>query len=225
MTEARVEYAEDRAALRPVVVLSGVGLPIIVVLAAVAGGATGQEGYLFPAAIALLLWIFTGSMYIFVHWPTGLRIDADGVRIGNVRRPGANRRHRPAPSFQAYRVFEVGWPGVLSMRVTRDRRELRRLAKESRRATSRGVRARGGMAVGFALGMLTPPMMRAALVLEIDEQYARFPEFRVRQAAAIATSQVGTRSGVWVCPTRQPDRLAEVIGSIVGSSRWNARRM
>jgi hypothetical protein len=147
------------------------------------------------------------------------------VRIGNVRHPDANRRHPPAPSFQAYRVFAVGWPGVLSMRVVRDRHELRRLAATSRRAATRGVKARGGMAVGFHLGMLTPPLLRAALVLEIDPDQATFPEFRVRQAAAVATSQVGNRSSTWVAPTRRPDRLAEAVAAITGSPEWTARRM
>lgn len=171
------------------------------------------------------MWVFTNSMYVFVHWPTGIRIDEDGVRVGNVRHPDANRRHPPAPSFQAYRVFAIGWPGVLSMRVVRDRHELRQLAKTSRRATTSGVKARGGAAVGFYLGMLTPPFLRAALVLEIDGEYATFPEFRTRQAKTIATSQVGTRSGTWVAPTRHPDRVAEVVATITGSPQWNARRM
>jgi hypothetical protein len=219
------EYAEDHAALRPVVVALGVGMTIIMLVSAVLGGVTGQAGYLLPFVIALVVLVFTNSMRIFVHWPTGIRIDADGVRIGNVRHPDANRRHPPAPSFQAYRVFGVPWAGVLEMRVVRDRRELRAMTTTSRRASTRGVKARGGLAVGFYLGMLTPPMMRAALVLEIDEEQASFPEFRTRQAASVATSQVGTRSRTWVAPTRRPDRLAEVVEAITHSPQWNARRM
>jgi hypothetical protein len=220
-----IDYAEDRAALRPVAVALGVGMPVIVVLAAVLGAVTGQQAFLVPAAIALLVWVFTNSMYVFVHWPTGIRIDRDGVCIGNVGHPDANRRHPPAPSFQAYRVFAATWPGVLSMRVVRDRRELRQLTRTSRRAATAGVKSRGGMAVGFYLGMLTPPFPRAALVLEIDADYATFPEFRVRQAKTIATSQVGTRSSTWVAPTRQPDRLTDIITEITNSPEWNARRM
>jgi hypothetical protein len=204
MTDARAaavtDYVEDRAALRPVAVLLGVGMPVIVVLAAVFGGVTGQEAFLVPAAAALLVWIFTNSMYVFVNWPTGIRIDRDGVRIGNVRHPDANRRHPPAPS-------------------------LRKLARTSRRATTRGVKARGGAAVGFYLGMLTPPFLRAALVLEIDAEYATFPEFRTHQATTIATSQIGTRSSTWVVPTRHPDHLAATVAAITNSSQWNARRM
>lgn len=219
------EYAEDHAALRPVVVLLGVGMTIIMLVSAVLGGVTGQAGYLVPFVIALVVLLATNTMRIFVQWPTGIRIDGDGVRIGNVRHPDANRRHPPAPSFQAYRVFSVPWAGVLEMRVVRHRRELRAMTRTSRRASTSGVKARGGLAVGFYLGMLTPPWMRAALVLEIDEQYATFPEFRTRQAAAVATSQVGTRSRTWVAPTRRPDRLAEVVAAITGSPQWNARRM
>jgi hypothetical protein len=219
------EYAEDHAALRPVVVLLGVGMPIIMLVAAVLGGVTGQEVYLVPFVVALLVWVFTNTIRVFVHWPTGIRIDADGVRIGNVRRAGANRRHPPAPSFQAYRVFGAPWAGVSELRVVRDPRELRAFAKTSRRAPTRGVKARSGVAVGFYLGMLTPPLMRAALVVEVDGEHATFPEFRVRQAAAVATSQVGTRSHTWVAPTRRPDQLAEVVAAITSSSEWIARRM
>jgi hypothetical protein len=219
------EYVEDRAALRPLVVVLGVGMPVILVLAAVLGGVTGQEAFLVPAALALVVWIATGSMHLLVNWPTGIRIDQDGVRIGNVRRPDANRRRPPAASFQAYRVFSVGWSGVLAIRVVRDRRELRQLARTSRRASTKGVTARGGMAVGFYLGMMTPPLYRAALVLEIDPADATFPEFRVRQAAAVATSQIGTRSAVWVAPTRRPDQLADVVAALTASSSWLGRRM
>lgn len=219
------EYAEDHASLRPVVVSLAVGMLIVMVVTAVLGAVTGQAAYLAPFVVAVVVLVFTNSLRIFVHWPTGIRIDADGVRIGNVRHPDANRRRPPAPSFQAYRVFSVPWAGVLDMRVVRDRRELRAMTTTSRRASTGGVKARGGVAVGFYLGMLTPPWMRAALVLEIDEESATFPEFRTRQAAAVATSQVGTRSRTWVAPTRRPDQLAEVVAAIIHSPQWNARRM
>jgi hypothetical protein len=220
-----IDYAEDRAALRPVAVLLGVGMLVVLVAAAVLGGVTGQQGFLLVAAVALIVWIFSNSMYIFVNWPTGIRIDRDGVRIGNVRRPDANRRRPPAPSFQAYRIFTVPWAGVLSMRVVRDRHELKQLARTSRRAGTRGVRARAGQAVGFYLGMLTPPFLHAALVIEVDEQQATFPDFRGQQSLAIATSQTGTRSRTWVAPTRRPDQLAEAVATITSSPEWIARRM
>ncbi len=206
-------------------VLLGIGLPSIFVLAAVAAATTGQDAYLIVAAIALFGWIFSNSMYLYVNWPTGIRVDEDGVRIGNVRHPSANGRRPPAPSFQAYRLFSVPWQGVLSVRVERERGQLRQLTRTSRRASTRGVKQHGGLAVGFYLGMLTPPFMRAALVIEVDEKYATFPEFRIRQAAAVATSQVGTRSTTWVAPARHPERLAEAIETITHSSAWNARRM
>jgi hypothetical protein len=219
-------YAEDRAALRPTLLVLGVGLPVIVVACTVAGSVTGQAGLIVPAAVALLVWVFTNSMRVFVHWPTGIRIDGAGVRIGDVHGPAPKRRRRPpAPSFQAYQVFSVKWSGVLAMRVSTDRHELRQLSRQSRRASTKGTSARGGMAIGFYLGMLAPPMMRAALIIEIDPEYATFPEFRVQQALAVANSQVGTQSRTWVAPTRHPQRLAEVVDTITNSSRWNARRM
>lgn len=219
-------YTEDRAALRPTLVILGVGLPVIVVTCAVAGGITGQTGLIVPAALALIVWIFTNSVRVFVHWPTGIRIDEAGVRIGNVHRPTPKRRRRPpAPSFQAYQVFSVKWSGVLAMRLSTDRHELRQLSRQSRRASTKGTSARGGMAIGFYLGMLTPPFMRAALIIEIDPEHATFPEFRIQQALSVASSQVGTQSRIWVVPTRHAHQLIEVVDAITNSSHWNARRM
>ena len=223
---APAAYAEDRAALRPMLVILGVGLPVIVVVCAVTGGITGQTGLIAPAAIALIAWVFTNSMRVFVHWPTGIRIDEAGVRIGNVHRREPNPRRRPpAPSFQAYQVFSVPWSGVLELRVSTNRHELRQLSRQSRRASTKGATARGGMAIGLYLGMLTPPFMRAALIIEIDPELATFPEFRIQQAAAVATSQVGTQSRTWVAPTRHPHQLSELVNAITNSSQWNARRM
>jgi hypothetical protein len=218
-------YAEDRAARRPLFVWLGLGLPALIVAGVVVGKITEQRWAIAVVAIAIFGWIFSNSMYIFVNWPIGIRLDEQGVRIGNVRDPDINEGRRPAPSFQAYRLFSCPWPGVLSMRISQDIAELRKFRLRSRQAPKGNVKARGGQSVGYYLGILAPPFMRAALIIEVDEDYARFPEFRTRQVLAVANSQVGTPSLTWVVPTRQPERLAEVVAAITDSPQWVARRM
>jgi hypothetical protein len=71
--------------------------------------------------------------------------------------------------------------------------------------------------------MLVPPFIRTALVIEVDPQSADSPEFRVVQALAVATSQVGTRSSTWVVPTRHPDQLYTTVNQITSSPARNAR--
>jgi hypothetical protein len=71
--------------------------------------------------------------------------------------------------------------------------------------------------------MLVPPFIWTALVIEVDPQSAGSPEFRVVQALAVATSQVGTRSSTWVVPTRRPDQPHATINQITNSPAWNAR--
>jgi hypothetical protein len=62
--------------------------------------------------------------------------------------------------------------------------------------------------------MLAAPFMRAALVIHVDPERAQFPTFRIQQALAVATSQIGTQSSVWVVPTRRPAELREIIRAV-----------
>ncbi len=234
MPDAVPPYAEDGCARRWPLLVLGLGMPVLIVLCIVGGLATGDRGFALLAAVPLSLWIFTDARLVFQYWPTGIRIDGTGIRIGGVRRaerhradepiPRAPRRKPPPPSFQCYQVFSVPWAGVRSLAVVADRAELRRLRKHSRRGPTQGARrAGGGQLVGFWLGMIVAPFTRAALVIEIDPQVADFPEFRVVQALAGSTSQVGTRSSTWVVPTRRPDRLHAAIEQVTNSTAWNSR--
>lgn len=226
-------YAEDGCARRTPFLVLGIGLPVLIVLCTVVGVATGEKGLQLPTVIALFAWLFTNARLLFVCWPTGVRIDGTGIRIGGVRgaerhragHPGSqtSRRKPPPPSYQCYHVFSVPWTGVQSLTVVTDRKELRRLRKEGRGGPISGVKARG-MVIGFRLGMMVPPFARAALVIDVDLESADFPEFRnVKSLTAQATSQVGTRSSTWAVPTRHPDQLQMVVEQITHSPEWNAR--
>jgi hypothetical protein len=100
------------------------------------------------------------------------------------------------------------------LEFTTDRKTLRGLRRASTSAPTRGVKARAGWAVGFYLGMLTAPFMRAALIIHVDPERAQFPTFRVQQALVMAASEIGTKSSVWVVPTRRPDELREIIRAV-----------
>lgn len=222
--DAVTPYAEDGCARRWPLLVLGVGMLALMVLFTVCGTVTGNEAFILPGAVAVSLWVFTGSCQVFQYWPTGIRIDGDGIRIGGVRRAerGAEartpRRKPPAPSFQCYQVFSVSWAGVRSITVATDRKQLRQLRKQSRRGPTSGARARMGQVVGFMLGMLVPPFTRAALVIDVDLECAHVPEFRTQQALVVATSQVGTPSPTWVVPTRRPRQLQAVVDQITSSA-------
>jgi hypothetical protein len=100
------------------------------------------------------------------------------------------------------------------LEFTTDHTKLRELRRASTSAPTRGVKARGGWTLGFYLGMLAAPFMRAALVIHLDPERAQFPIFRVQQALVASASQIGTKSSVWVVPTRRPDELREIIRAV-----------
>ncbi|MEO7194224.1 MAG: hypothetical protein ABIZ05_05280 [Pseudonocardiaceae bacterium] len=123
-------------------------------------------------------------------------------------------RHHPTPSYQCYHVFSCPWDAVRLLELTTDHKKLRALKRTSTSAPTRGVKARAGWAMGFYLGMLTAPFMRAALVIHVDPERAQFPTFRSHQALAVTQSEIGTQSSVWVVPTRRPAELREIIRAV-----------
>lgn len=223
-------YAEDRSCLRWPLVVLGTLMPALIVGVVAVGAAVGAgPGVAYLILPPLLIWLVTGARYLPMVWPTGIRIDGDGVRIGGVRRwerkPNRTRRRKAPPaSFQHYHVFSCPWRGILALEVTTDRKRLGQLHKTAHRAPSKNLRATGGgPVVGFYLGMLTAPFAKAALVIEIDPEYAQFPTFRDVQALFASTSQAGTRSTTWVVPTRRPRDLGELVNTITSTTEWNNR--
>lgn len=198
-------YAEDHCALRWPLLLFGTGMPLIVVLFVVLQGVTGNDSFFPLYAVAIFLWALFGASGL-KYWPTGIRLDLDGVRIGRVRHaerhPGWYPMKPIMPSLQAYRVFYCPWQGVRAVAIVTDRKELRRIRKRS----SMVPKGSGLTAKGYLLGMLVPPHMRAALVVQIDPEVAEFPQIQRRYRALI-----GTQSTIWVAPTRHPDRIRAAL--------------
>jgi hypothetical protein len=225
-------YAEDGCSRRWPFLVLGMGMPALVLLCSVFGVATADRKFALLAAVPVFVWIFTDACLLPQYWPVGIRIDGTGIRIGGLRRAERRcarkpetrtaRRKLPPPPYQCYHVFSVPWAGVRSLTVITDQDELRRLRQQSRQGTLSGVKVRG-LAIDFQLGMLVPPFIQAALVIDIDPQIADFPQFRVQQSFDWAPSQESTPSSTWVVPTRRLDQLHATVEQITNSTAWNTR--
>jgi hypothetical protein len=97
-SEARtaVNYSEDRCALRWPLVGLGLAAPVAAAVMCVIFAATISPLWLIPVPFVPLFGpflIYGGLLYR--NWPTGIRIDEQGIRIGAVRSAQAARRTPP----------------------------------------------------------------------------------------------------------------------------------
>ncbi|HET9897339.1 MAG TPA: hypothetical protein VFQ44_20595 [Streptosporangiaceae bacterium] len=203
-------YAENRSALRWPLLTAGLYAPVL--------GLVSFTGSLMSASPALIwlalgvlfaavaIWIFGSGMWLRYLWPTGIRLDSDGLRIGGVswaeRHEGRARRRAALVPWQCSQVFSCPWTGVLSIGVTTDPsavKIMKRYAHRGRKPTP--------------LGNLAAPYMRAALVIWVDESQARTP--RIRPATSMWWSNragEGYHQPLWIVPTRHPAALSEALG-------------
>jgi hypothetical protein len=163
------------------------------------------------------------------NWPTGIRITDEEIRIGAVRSRRAARRSRQLTvTHQSWGLFRGPLVAVRTMTVVTDPGEIRRIKRSpdfytlgNRWSKPRAMRA-------CKIGVLTPPFMRAALVVELDSGSAHFPA--VKQVAFHSrtrgtTHLVPQESTVWVVPTRHPERLRAVVRQLgKGAKDADARR-
>lgn len=214
-------YAEDGCARRWPLLLWGLWLPAALEIVAVLLGALVHPYWFIAVPLIPLLapFLIYGSL-LYRNWPTGIRIDGDGLRIGAVASARAARRTRPLSiARQNWGVFSAPWDTVATMRVVTDPDELRRLRTDARYFTlsNHWGKPRGLNTNRCRLGALTAPFMRAALVVELDPTGANVPATR---AARFYPNQIGrpfqTRiqadaGPVWIAPTRNPSALANAV--------------
>lgn len=216
MTEAP-GYAEDRAALRWPLLLWGLVAPGALMLGAVVFG-FAVSPYWFIAVVVVpgLVPFLVGIGLLYRNWPTGIRMDAGGVRIGAVRSARAARR-TPTVTHQNWGQFSCPWSGVGALRVVTEPAELRRIRTAPQFFTLSNRWGKPRTATRCMLGVLTAPFMRAALLVEVDPAQVSVPATR---AAAFFPNRIGgpvrTRlepqvSAVWVVPTRHPRRLGRAV--------------
>jgi hypothetical protein len=211
-------YAEDRAAVRWPMVVLGALTPLACVVAFVIGVVFGTGALWSGAAVGLCFSLMFGTAFLYRNWPTGIRITGDELRIGAVRSPRAAMR-KPTVTHQTWGLFTVPLTAVRGMTVETDRAAIRRI-KQSPQYFTLSNRYGKSRDVGTCkLGVLTAPFMRAALVVELDAGWARFPSTR---RASFFPNAIGRpfrtfltpeESLTWIVPTRHPERLREAVTS------------
>ncbi|OIV37169.1 hypothetical protein BIV57_12640 [Mangrovactinospora gilvigrisea] len=219
-------YREDRSAINLPLLFHGLFWPAGFVFFVLAAPLTGTVALFVPAFLFGMVALLTFAPFgLLLCWSTDIRLTADGVVIGGIRRT-AHRKARaastgtdpwvPYPTTQRRLVFSCPWDAVQRIEVVTERTELKRLRSE---ALDVGFRAGGAI----RLGRLWAPFMRAALVVNVDVDRAEFPRV-LRQGEATQTP-LGRRSNqrlviespVWFAPTRHPEKLAAALRSASGS--------
>lgn len=187
MTES-LRYAEDRVALTWRLLALGIGLPLVCTALFVIGIILGWDVVGPLAAVGAGMSLMSPTALLYRNWPTGMRIGEEELRIGAVRSARGARR-TPTVTHQNRGLFTVPLTAVRSMTVETNPAAIRRLKKDPDYFTLSNRWGKPREMTVCKLGVLTAPFMRAALVVELDGGWARFPprggpcSFRTRSAA------------------------------------------
>jgi hypothetical protein len=211
-------YAEDHCALNWPMMTTGLYAPVLAVVLAIVAVVVGAPGFLWPVLAFLIVttvaWAVAGAWLKYV-WPTGIRLDGDGVRIGGVRwaerHPGRTRDRLAIVPRQYSQVFECPWDGVRRIGVITDPKAIKAFKKNAHRGLKPSP-----------LGNLAVPFMRAALVILVDGELARVPGIRRRPSLAWRLSgytSPGYNQPLWVVPTRRPGDVASALARLGLTSR------
>jgi hypothetical protein len=200
-------YAEDHSAIRWPYYLHDVLWPLVLGVTVAAAAVTGNPDWAWPMT-AGIVGTSLGIASSVRMWPVGIRIGADGIRIGAVRSRPRPRQQPPWADYQRRQVLFCPWEAVRRAAVITDRRALR----DARSLSSRDV---------IRLGVLSGPFTRAALLIEVDPDRVGLPRFREPdidrpfwRPAHMAPVEV---SPVWLVPTRHPAALRAALAQQVPS--------
>jgi hypothetical protein len=169
-----------------------------------------KHSALSPALVVL------GIGVLFRNWPTGIRIDADGIQIGLVNRTWATPRWNLTVTHQAWGLFTCPWAAVDSVRVVTDRTELKDLGNPPNHTTLNNHWTKPRDQQHCMTGVLSPPFMRAALAIRLDltTDGVHVPELRRATFYNSSTGQTELTprpSWEWVAPTRHPDQVRAAL--------------
>ncbi len=217
MIESRSYYREDRCALRSPLLFLGMIAPSALSMTAAVLGIVFNLDWLIAIPFILFGPFMIPIGLLYRNWPTGIRIDSQGIRIGAVKSGRAGRRI-PTVTHQNWGLFSCPWANIKHLAVVSDATTLREIRSSPRFYTLSNRWGKPRVMVKCMLGVLSAPFMRAALVIElIDTNQAGLP---LTRSASFFPNELGrpfrvqlrSEAGpVWIVPTRRPGRLQEVI--------------
>jgi hypothetical protein len=197
-------YAEDRCALRwPLVSIGLLGSVGGAALAVVCFWLAVITSYAHVFAVLSTIGMVVSCVWtqlLWSNWPTGIRVDTAGIRIGGVRRKPHITVTARSVLGQRHEVFTCPWAAVRGIAVT-DRAGLRGLQAQlsapqpAAHARHRPSHTASGPSYGsmtgspgdiemrprtssVRLGWMPAPFMRASLVIYVEPDKAYFPPLR-----------------------------------------------
>jgi hypothetical protein len=220
LSDGAVDYAEDHCALRWPLLVWGLVAPAALMLATVVFGLTISPYWFIAVPFVLAFAPFLISIgLLYRNWPTGIRIDGTGIRIGAVRSARAARR-TPTLTHQNWGLFICPWSGIGTLTVVTEPAQLRRIRTAPQFHTLSNRWGKPRTMTQCMLGVLSPPFMHAALLVEVDPAQASVPTTRAsvffpNRIGRPLTTRLEPRVGtVWVVPTRHPDRLRRAVDQL-----------
>lgn len=212
-----IDYAEDHCALRWPLLAWGLYTPVALMIVALVLAITVSAEWVIAIVFVPVFPPFLISIgLLYRNWPTAIRIDEYGVRIGAVASNRAAAR-RPTVTHQNRGVFACPWSGVSGLTVATEPKRIRELRESPEFYTLSNRWGKPREMATCMLGVLTAPFMRAALLIDINPFEVTVPATR---SASFFPNAVGrpfriTLAGqlgvTWLVPTRHPDRLRQVI--------------
>ena len=215
------QYAEDRCAWSGRRALRTFWLPGLLLVGIVVAAALGSLGAALIVLVFFLAFALLSTMAVLTRLPLGIRMDAQGIRIGGVQaaeqgRSRVRRRDKPIQGFtRAMHVYSCDWQGVQRIRVLTDPQELALMA----RGTG-GPREASGIwwaflgAAAWAPGRFIDTRTGAALVFEVEIERASFQATRPPKNSAAGDLIYNTiRTMTWVVPTRNPQAIKAALAA------------
>jgi len=210
-------YAEDRCALCwPLVLCSLLAAAAAMALIASCVVGTIATGSRVFAALggAVSPFISYWCYVCWSSWPTAIRVDPEGIRIGSVRGTVRQRVRalRSADPLPPVRVYACSWSAVRGIAVA-DGSALRPLVNQPAKHAANGRRR--SRSLGNRQGYLEAPFMRAALVILVEPGRAWYPPAKARKGRW-GDRYIPHPSKVWLAPTRHPHALRAALERVPG---------
>ena len=197
--EVGLAYNQKRSALSWPLMLTGllaIAVGAVVAIVCVVLSLTVSKGFvvLFAAAAA---WTIFWTRVLRSKWPTGIRVDATGIKIGD-------KRALPFATSQSQTVFACSWSAVRAIAVS-ERSRQRSLPRQPPGKAGRGR-------ILAMLSRLPAPFTPAVLVIDVDPDAAGAPQTRLVDNAY----GFGAPPRRWMTATRRPDALRAALTQMPG---------